>query len=213
MKLLRVLGERTIERVGGNKSIPVDVRVVAATNRNLKEMVERGEFREDLYFRLNVVHITMPPLRDRREDIMIMAAKFLAEFAEENQRSVKALSDEAREALLAYSWPGNVRELRTAMEHAVVLSGSEKILPGDLPEAVIGGAGLKLPDANPDESTSQAPSQSEESLNLQSMERRMIRRALIQTKQNRTEAASLLGISRRTLQRKLKEMESSNQGK
>lgn len=213
VKLLRVLGERTIERVGGNKSVPVDVRVVAATNRNLREMVGKGEFREDLYFRLNVVHITMPPLRDRREDITIMSTKFLAEFAEENNREVKALSDAAREVLLVYSWPGNVRELRTAMEHAVVLSRTDEILPQDLPEAVAGGSAVKMRANQPAVVAPQNLVTSEESLNLQSMEREMIRRALAQTKSNRTEAATLLGISRRTLQRKLKEMKLPNEGK
>ncbi len=213
VKLLRVLGERTIERVGGNKSVPVDVRVVAATNRNLREMVESGEFREDLYFRLNVVHITMPPLRDRRDDIAIMSAKFLAEFAEENKREVKALSEGARAALLAYSWPGNVRELRTAMEHAVVLSRADEILPHDLPEAVTGGGALILRSHEQEASLVKNSLKSEQSLNLQSMERQMIRRALLQTKANRTEAAALLGISRRTLQRKLKEMNFPNEGK
>lgn len=213
VKLLRVLGERTIERVGGNQSVPVDVRVVAATNRNLREMVEKGEFREDLYFRLNVVHITMPPLRERREDIAIMSAKFLAEFAEENKREVKALSDAAREALLAYSWPGNVRELRTAMEHAVVLSRTDEIQPKDLPEAVTGGVGLKMRVGEPVVHAAEATPKFEESLDLESMERRMIHRALAKTKSNRTEAAALLGISRRTLQRKLKEMNFLNEGK
>lgn len=213
VKLLRVLGERTIERVGGNKSVSIDVRVVVATNRNLREMVKKGEFREDLYFRMNVVHITMPPLRNRRDDIAIMAAKFLAEFAEENSRKVKALSDAAREALLAYSWPGNVRELRTAMEHAVVLSRADEIFPHDLPEAVTGGAGPRLLSNKPAASLTENSLKPEESLNLQSMERQMIRRALMQTKSNRTEAATLLGISRRTMQRKLKEMELVNEGK
>ncbi|QQL45325.1 sigma-54-dependent transcriptional regulator [Sulfuriroseicoccus oceanibius] len=215
VKLLRVLGERTIERVGGNESIKVDVRVVAATNRDLQAMVEKGEFREDLYFRLNVVHLTMPPLRARREDILMMATTFLEEFSRENNREVRPLSDAARQCLLDYGWPGNVRELRTAMEHAVVLATGDQIEPRDLPDALTGGRSLRLQGAR--DATPQPPSRDvpdildagdsgDDMFNLEAMERRLISRALARCKDNRTEAAKLLGISRRTLQRKLKDL-------
>ena len=125
VRLLRVLSERTIERVGSNASIPVNVRVIAATNKSLKKLVQEGKFREDLYFRLNVVHIQMPPLRERREDIPLLATAFLKEFARENNKEFKPLSRDALEAVRNYQWPGNVRELRTAMEHGVVMSNSE----------------------------------------------------------------------------------------
>ena len=119
VKLLRALGERSIERVGGNKPIPVDVRLVAATNRDLDEMVAEGTFREDLFYRLNVVKITMPPLRDRREDVVLLAQEFLREFAKENAKPCHEISNEALQSLISHDWPGNVRELRTAIEHGV----------------------------------------------------------------------------------------------
>ncbi|MES2440062.1 MAG: sigma-54 dependent transcriptional regulator, partial [Verrucomicrobiota bacterium] len=134
VKLLRVLSERTLERVGSNSPIKVDVRVVAATNKNLKELVAKGTFREDLYFRLNVVKVEMPPLRFRREDIVLLANSFLQEFAKENDRPVKPLTDEAMELLLKYNWPGNVRELRTVIEHGVVMSNDSVIEVRHLPQ-------------------------------------------------------------------------------
>ena len=137
IKLLRVLSERTIERVGSNTPLKVDVRVIAATNKNLREMVDRGNFREDLFFRLNVVKIEMPPLRTRREDIVLLANAFLQEFAKENDRPVKPLTDRALAMLIAYPWPGNVRELRTAIEHGVVMSNDAVIDTPHLPQFLL----------------------------------------------------------------------------
>ena len=122
VRLLRVLSERTIERVGSNTPIPVNVRIIAATNKSLKKLVQEGKFREDLYFRLNVVHIQMPPLRDRREDVPLLATAFLKEFARENNKEFKPLSRDALDAVRNYSWPGNVRELRNVIERAVLMS-------------------------------------------------------------------------------------------
>src|SRR6266446_1580490 len=122
IKLLRFLGERTFERVGSNKTLTADVRVIAATNKNLEEMVKAGKFREDLFFRLRVVEIRLPALRERIEDLPLLAQTFLREFAQENNKPVNAFTSDALDLLLRYSWPGNVRELRTAIEHAVVLS-------------------------------------------------------------------------------------------
>ena len=136
VKLLRFLGERTFERVGGNKTLTADVRVVAATNKNLKELVDAGEFREDLYFRLSVVELWSPPLRERSADAPLLALSFLREFASENAKPVCDFTAEALEAMIRYEWPGNVRELRTAVEHAVVLSKGDMIQLSDLPQSV-----------------------------------------------------------------------------
>ena len=203
VKLLRVLSERTLERVGSNVPIKVDVRVIAATNKNLRELVARGDFREDLYFRLNVVNITMPRLRDRREDIVLLANSFLKEFAKENDRPFKALTDAALELLMGYSWPGNVRELRTAIEHGVVMSNDPVIDARHLPQFLHASpaAAAITPDATA-KIALEAPSE----LNLHALETNTIRAALSRAGGNRTHAADLLGVSRRTLQRKLKEL-------
>lgn len=204
VKLLRVLSERTIERVGSNAPIQVDVRVITATNRDLVEMVREGEFREDLFYRLNVLTVNMPPLRVRREDIVILANTFLREFAEENGRALKPLSDAALNRLLSYRWPGNVRELRTAIEHGVVMSNAKIIDLPHLPTFLDGENSVKNLTF---EKNTLAPVSE---LNLHVLERRAIREALAVTNSNRTKAAELLGISRRTLQRKLREGESTS---
>jgi DNA-binding NtrC family response regulator len=202
IKLLRILSERSLERVGSNTPVKVDVRVIAATNRNLREMVDAGTFREDLYFRLNVVKIEMPPLRRRREDIILLANSFLAEFAKENQRPLKPLTDEALKLLLAYPWPGNVRELRTAIEHGVVMSNDPQIDTRHLPGFLLDPAASAKPAAS-----SKNPLDDPAELNLYVLETNAIRAALAASAGNRTHAAELLGLSRRTLQRKLKELD------
>ena len=205
VKLLRVLGEdRTFERVGGNASIKVDVRLVAATNRELEKMVAAGEFRDDLFFRLSVVRIHMPPLRERPEDIPLIAHHFLRVAAEENAKPVREMTADAMQLLERYPWPGNIRELRAAIERAVVMAGGPKITVRDLPPSVreattaIAGsiAGIKVP----------AFTKSGQHLNLQETEHRLIARALDETAGNVTKAARSLGISRRTLHRRLKEL-------
>jgi DNA-binding NtrC family response regulator len=202
IKLLRILSERSLERVGSNTPIKVDVRVIAATNKNLRELVDKGEFREDLYFRLNVVSIEMPPLRTRREDIVLLANAFLKEFAKENERPLKPLTDPALELLLAYPWPGNVRELRTAIEHGVVMSNEDVIDVRHLPRFLLSqpaSANQLLP----------LPKNSLDAVaefNLHALETNTIRAAIATAGGNRTRAADLLGISRRTLQRKLKDL-------
>jgi two-component system response regulator AtoC len=210
VKLLRALSERTIERVGSNTPVKVDVRVVTATNKNLAALVAKGDFREDLYFRLNVVRVQMPPLRDRAEDIVILAGAFLKEFAEENGRPVKPLSDAALRVLRGYPWPGNVRELRTAIEHGVVMSNDPVIDLHHLPASVLGEmpAFTTIPalSASPPE-PGKIPLAGGGEFNLHALETSAIRAALAQAGGNRTRAAELLGISRRTLQRKLKEEE------
>ncbi|NBT89544.1 MAG: sigma-54-dependent Fis family transcriptional regulator [Verrucomicrobia bacterium] len=191
VKLLRALGERSIERVGGNKTIEVDVRLVAATLRNLEALVREGKFREDLFFRIRVVQVTLPPLRERPEDIPILAEHFRKEYSRENAKPDLELSGAAMAALQAYRWPGNVRELRTAIEHGVVLARGREIEPKDLPASVMEGGAGKV-------STWKTTG-----LRLEDLERQAMEAALKRTNQNITEAAKLLGISRRTLHRKL----------
>ncbi|MGK0188046.1 MAG: two-component system response regulator AtoC [Verrucomicrobiales bacterium] len=221
VKLLRALGERKIQRVGGNASIPVDVRVLAATNRYLEQMVADGKFREDLYYRLNVVKIVMPPLRERKEDIVLLADAFLKEVAEENAKPVKELSADALQKLVHYHWPGNVRELRTAIEHGVVMSNAAKITLRHLPQSIRefegrpiiatadGATGTESvppigrPTAAGGQGVPAIADLANDDLNLAAMEGTLMARALEHTDGNRTEAAKLLGISRRTLQRKL----------
>jgi two-component system, NtrC family, response regulator AtoC len=194
VKLLRFLGERTFERVGSNKTQTADVRLVAATNKNLEEMVKEGKFREDLFFRLRVVEIELPPLRERPGDIPLLAQSFLREFAKENNKPVADFTAEALAALMQYSWPGNVRELRTAIEHAVVLSKSERIALRDLPSSARGGSVTFDPRIS-----------SGKDLTVKEAEKQLILRALKETGGNRTRAAEKTGMSRRTFHRKLHE--------
>ena len=196
IKLLRFLGERSFERVGGNKTLSADVRVVAATNKNLKELVGRGEFREDLYFRLNVVELWSPPLRDRLDDVPLLALNFLSEFAIENTKAITDFNAEALEAMIRYNWPGNVRELRTAVEHAVVLSKSEMIQLTDLPHSVQSRGVIQ------NEVQLNNPI-IEKGITLEEAEKQLIVRTIKDCRGNRTAAAKKVGISRRTLHRKL----------
>lgn len=204
VKLLRVLAERSIERVGSNTSIPVNVRVIAATNRDLAAMVKEGTFRLDLYQRLNVISLHLPPLRERRGDIVLMANAFTKELAQQNNKGTMNLSREALELLRGYNWPGNVRQLRTAVEHGVVMSSSDTISPVDLPEYLQTAPSLPTPEPSKrgsmDFELETAPS-----LNLKYIEQQAILLALQRTEGNRSAAADLLGINRRTLQRKLAE--------
>ena len=196
VKLLRFLGERTFERVGGNKTLTADVRVVAATNKNLKELVDAGEFREDLYFRLSVVELWSPPLRDRSADVPLLALSFLREFASENAKPVKDFTSEALEAMIRYEWPGNVRELRTAVEHAVVLSKGDMIQLSDLPQSVQSRGVIRS------EIELSQPI-IDKGVTLEEAEKQLIIRTLQECRGNRTAAAKKIGISRRTLHRKL----------
>jgi two-component system response regulator AtoC len=194
VKLLRFLGERTFERVGSNKTLSADVRVITATNKNLGAQVKEGKFREDLFFRLRVVEIHMPPLRDRKNDIPLLTTAFLKEFAAENGKNVMAISREAMETLIEYSWPGNVRELRTAIEHAVVLARGESISVRDLPQ------NIRLRD---DEELGGGNPLTAGDLTVKEAEKQLIIRALKETNGNRSDAAKKIGMSRRTLHRKL----------
>ena len=200
VKLLRVLGERTVQRVGSNQTIEVDVRIIAATNKNLEKMVAEGKFREDLFFRLNVVRLLMPPLRQRKEDIPVLLNAFLKEFSQDNGKKILGVTPAAREAIMTYDWPGNVRELRMAIEHGVVLARGEMVDLQDLPERL-----FQAP-ASPNSPLEGIGT----NLNLEAMEKKFIVQALKLCYSNRTEAAQKLGISRRTLHRKLKEYQIEN---
>ena len=206
VKLLRALGEQTIQRVGSNQSIKVDVRVVAATNKNLEAMVKEGKFRDDLFYRLDVVPIHLPPLRERREDIPLLINAFLREFARQNDKRVTGFSADAQDILLRYDWPGNIRELRATLERAVVLCRGERISVRDLPERVQGKTGEAA--GRPQHGA--AISLSSSDLNLEAMEKTFIEQALRLTDRNVTESAKLLGISRRTLHRKIKTYQIAN---
>jgi len=207
VKLLRVMSEeRAFERVGGNQTLRADVRLIAATNKNLEQLVREGKFRDDLYFRLNVVRIVMPPLRERKEDIPILVRGFLRHFCKENGKPLLELEPDAMDALLTYDWPGNIRELRTAIEHGVVMATGKQVTLRDLPVAVrraASPAGAKLPGGV---SPTEAFGEKTSPLDLHETERRLIAQALAATNGNVTAAAKKLGISRRTLHRKINEM-------
>ena len=196
-KLLRALEERTVRPVGGEKEIPFDVRLIAATNRDLETAVEEKRFREDLYFRVNVIQIKLPPLRSRGTDVLLLAQHYLEEFAKANGKQVLGLSDASAQKLLDYAWPGNVRELRNAIERAVALSRYDRIAVDDLPDKIRNyhGTQLELGGDNPSEL-----------LPMEEVERRYIRHVLKVARGNRTLAAQVLGFDRKTLYRKLKQM-------
>ncbi len=195
-KLLRAIEEKEVTRVGGSQVVHADVRIIAATNQDLKERVEAKAFREDLYYRLNVFNIIVPPLRERREDIPKLCDHILAVIGKENGLPPKRLSPAALKSLLACRWPGNVRQLRNALETATLVATEEAIAPGDLPPEVTQAV---LPP------TAAEPIPLPPSRTLGEMERDAIRAALVQTAGNKTQAAKLLGIGLRTLHRKVKE--------
>jgi DNA-binding NtrC family response regulator len=194
VKLLRVLQEHKFERVGGEKSIEVDVRVVAATNRNLEEEVKAGKFREDLFYRLNVVRIEMPSLRERMDDIPLLMHAFLREFNIENKKNIKGFDKASKSAMIKYSWPGNIRELKNAVESAVVMCTGDEIKMEDLPRAL--------------------RSQGEEKvitipigISMDEAEKIIIQENLAANKGNKSRTADILGIGRKTLHRKLEELQ------
>lgn len=195
VKLLRFLGERTFERVGSNKTIFSDVRLITATNKRLEDLVKAGTFREDLFYRLKVVEINIPPLRERRTDVPLLARTFLQEFAVENEKAVTDFTSDALEALLNFNWPGNVRELRSAVEHAVIFCRGDKIALRDLPTEVRSNTPTpSVPGETP------APGGE---LNVREAEKQLIVKALKESDGNRSLAAQKLGMSRRSLHRKL----------
>jgi len=194
IKLLRVLQEREFEKVGGEKTIKTDVRVIAATNRNLEEEIKKGTFREDLYYRLNVVSLNVPPLRERKEDIFLLATSFLKQFCSENNKKIEGFSNEASTAISAYDWPGNIRELRNCVESAVVMCRSDQIELSDLPPAVSrakGGNSIEI----------------ELGTTMDEAEKKIILSTVAFCKGNKSKAADVLGLGRKTIIRKMQEYE------
>ncbi|MBR6348303.1 MAG: sigma-54-dependent Fis family transcriptional regulator [Spirochaetales bacterium] len=194
IKLLRVLQEREFEKVGGEKTIKTDVRVIAATNRNLEEEIKKGTFREDLYYRLNVVSLNVPPLRERKEDIFLLATSFLKQFCSENNKKIEGFSNEASTAISAYDWPGNIRELRNCVESAVVMCRSDQIELSDLPPAVSrakGGNSIEI----------------ELGTTMDEAEKKIILSTVAFCKGNKSRAADVLGLGRKTIIRKMQEYE------
>lgn len=192
VKILRVLQEKKFERVGGEKTIDVDVRIVAATNKNLEEEVKAGRFREDLYYRLNVVRIQMPSLRERKDDIPLLVKSFLREFNLENEKNVTGFDAKSKAAILKYNWPGNIRELRNCVECAVVMCNGEEITLEDLPVSVresVEDKNITIPHG----------------ITLDEAEKIIIRNTLTMEGGNKTKVAQILGIGRKTLHRKLQE--------
>ncbi len=192
IKILRVLQEKKFERVGGEETIDVDVRIISATNRDLKAEIEKGNFREDLFYRLNVVNIHVPPLRERKEDISLLSAAFLKELAEENGKKIDGIDPKAHLALYNYNWPGNIRELRNCIESSVVMCKGNVITLADMPPSITA--------ENPDDYIKLTPG-----ISLEEAEKEVIRMTLIHEKGNKTKTAEVLGIGRKTLHRKIKE--------
>lgn len=202
-KLLRVLEEQQIRPVGGDEQIDIDVRIVAATHRDLEERVEQGAFREDLYFRLNVIELDLPPLRERGKDVLRLAQHFVEQFADRSDHAVTGLSPEAGRALIQYDWPGNVRELRNYIERAVVLALQEHITPEDLPPKVRGAGRSGDQQAATDMLALQAQLGEEGMVTMEQLEARYIEFVLRQTEGNKSRAADVLGFDRTTLYRKI----------
>jgi DNA-binding NtrC family response regulator len=202
-KLLRVLQEREVDRVGGRKSVPDDVRLIAATNKDLKEEIKHGRFRQDLFFRLNVVHLHMPPVREIRADIPLLAMYFLRKQAKEMDRDISGFSAEAMRAMMSYSWPGNVRELENEVRRSVVLTSSNQVTLEDLSEStreeLMDGASEKSEGALSGRDLKQKLKDRVTSLEIQ-----MIRSAMTQTNGDKRRTAKLLGLSHQGLLNKLK---------
>ncbi len=193
VKLLRVLQERVVRRVGGRENIPIDIRLVSASNQDLEEAVKRGEFRQDLFYRLNVVPVRLPDLKDRREDIPLLVHHFLQKFAQQHGEPQRRFSNEAVRVLMTHAWPGNVRELENAVEHALTMGAGETLLPEDLPVSVTAPERDVVHEAALDDVT------------LAEVERRYILRILEKMGRHQIKTATVLGIDRRTLYRRLRE--------
>ncbi len=198
IKILRVLQDKRFERVGGEETVETDVRVIAATNRNLEEEITKGNFREDLYYRLNVVHIHVPPLRERKDDIPLMVSSFLKEFAKENGKNITSIDSRARSALYKYDWPGNIRQLRNCMESAVVMCAGDTLTLDDFPPTI-------------SQNTAQDFVQIPNGITLEEAEKIYIQESLAVNQGNKSKTAEVLGIGRKTLHRKLEEWESAEE--
>ena len=191
VKLLRVLEEKTLERVGDSRSIQVDVRIISATNRNLKKLVEQGDFRHDLYFRINVIPMVLPPLRNRRGDIPLLVESFFRKNQLKSGKPIQGISEDAMGALMQHPWPGNVRELKSAMEYAFVTCQGAVIQPHHLPPNIY-------------ESGQRSPDGTSRSLSREEIKRQELLEALAQAQGNQSEAARILGVSRVTVWNRMK---------
>lgn len=198
VKLLRVLQEKKFERIGGEQTVEVDVRVVAATNKNLENEVKNGKFREDLFYRLNVVRIQMPSLRERKDDIPLLMHSFLREFNIENEKNIRGFDNKAKSAMIKYSWPGNIRELKNCIESAVVMCNGEEIKFEDLPDSVR---------SSDEEKTISIPI----GITMEDAEKIIIQENLAANNNNKSKTADILGIGRKTLHRKIEEWENSRE--
>jgi DNA-binding NtrC family response regulator len=194
-KLLRVIEEREVRPLGDTNSYPIDVRIISTSNRDIASLIQQGRFREDLYYRLKVIDIEMPPLRERKEDIPILVQHFIHKFSKELKKAVSSVSEDALKILLNYSWPGNIRELENIIQRAITLSQHEVILPEDLPASIIQKIDEKL-----------FEKALEEKFTLDQLEKEYIKRVLIETGGNKSKAAERLGLDRKTLYRKLEEI-------
>jgi DNA-binding NtrC family response regulator len=194
-KLLRVIEEREVRPLGDTNSYPIDVRIISTSNRDIVSSIQQGRFREDLYYRLKVIDIELPPLRDRREDIPLLVQHFVNKFSQGLKKTISGVSEEALKIFLNYSWPGNVRELENVIQRAITLSQQEFILPEDLPATVIQTTDKKL-----------VEKALEENFTLDELEKEYIKRVLIETAGNKSRAAEILGLDRKTLYRKLGEL-------
>jgi DNA-binding NtrC family response regulator len=195
VKLLRVIEEREVRPLGGTNPYPIDVRIISSSNRNMKEVIHQGRFREDLYYRLKVIDIELPPLRERREDIPLLVEHFVERFGQEPRKRVSGVSEEALEALISYAWPGNVRELENVIQRAITLCRHEVILPEDLPASLLQESKEDLLDKG-----------IREKYTMDQLEKEYVRKVLIAVGGNKSKAAQILGFDRKTLYRKLEDL-------
>jgi DNA-binding NtrC family response regulator len=195
-KLLRVIEEREVRPLGDTVSYPVDVRIISTSNRDIKSLIQEDKFREDLYYRLKVIDIELPPLRERKEDIPLLVQNFVEKFSKEMKKKISGISEEALKALLDYSWPGNVRELENAIQRAIILNQHETLLPVDFSDTIVG----QKRDANILEKAAQ------ERYSFDQLLKEYIKKMMIETGGNKTKVSEILGIDRKTLYRKLKEL-------
>ena len=198
-KVLRILQEQSFERLGGTETLRVDVRLISATHKDLFKGIKEGDFREDLYYRLKVVEILLPPLRNRREDIIILTEKFIQYFSEKHRKGVKSISNEAVKYFTKYPWPGNVRELQNVIESAVVMANAETLEISDFPEEIRSSESNSSLDYN-------LPFRDAKKIVVEAFERDFVSRKLAENKGNISKAAEALGMHRQSLQHKLKEL-------
>lgn len=194
-KLLRVIEEKKVRPLGDTNSYPIDVRIISTSNRDIKSLIQQGQFREDLYYRLNVIDIELPPLCDRREDIPLLVQHFITKFSSELKKSISGVSEDALKLLLNYPWPGNVRELENVIQRAITLTRHEAILPEDLPNTMI---------QEKDESLIERGLR--EKYTVDQLEKEYIKKVLLEVGGNKSKAAEILGLDRKTLYRKLEEL-------